>query len=97
MLDLNRYQFSREELKDNIYMLSLIEIVKTQKIDVTFAVRYILNKKYQLLEEEEKITLEFVLTYQTHITKEELLTEMANYDSDDDSIDYLDELSKNEK
>ena len=45
MLDLYHNKYDRKTLKDNIYSIKLIDIIKTQKIDVKFAVRYILNKK----------------------------------------------------
>jgi hypothetical protein len=48
MLDLYNNKYDRQTLKDNIYAVKLLDILKTQVIDVTFAVRYILNTKYQL-------------------------------------------------
>ena len=44
MLELYHNKYDRKTLKNNIYNIKLIYIIKTQKIDVTFAVRYILNK-----------------------------------------------------
>jgi len=41
MLDLYNNKYDRKTLKDNIYAVKLIDILKTQTIDVTFAVRYI--------------------------------------------------------
>ena len=87
MIDLYNNKYDRQTLKDNIYAVKLIDILKTQNIDVTFTVRYILNKNYQFHEEDEKITTYDVLFYQPHITKNSLIKEMLNYDSDDDSID----------
>lgn len=92
-MDLFKYTYSRDVLKRNIYILSLIEIVITQTVDVTFVVRYLLNNKYQLLAEEEKLTPEFILIHQTHISKEELLKEIENYNSDDDSVEDFDQYS----
>ena len=86
MLDLYNNKYSRKILKKNIYSLNLMDILKTQKIDVTFAVRYILNKKYQFTEEEEKITNEIVLFYQPHITLLSLIQTKFFYKSDDDSV-----------
>lgn len=43
MLDLYNYKYDRQTLKDNIYSVKLIDIVKTQTIDVDFVVRYILH------------------------------------------------------
>ena len=94
MLDLYNVKYPREILKINIYALHLISILKTQQIDATFAARYILNPKYQLLEEEQKITCDLVLFFQPHILKEDLEREMELYDSDDDSIDNFEIISR---
>ena len=87
MIDLYNNKYDRQVLKDNIYAVKLIDILKTQIIDVTFAVRYILNKNYQFLEEDEKIDVQTVLLYQPHITKIALIIEMIKYKRDDDSVD----------
>jgi hypothetical protein len=86
MLDLYNNKYDRETLKQYIYSVKLIDILKTQTIDVTFAVRYILNQKYQL-HEDDNITAPIVIKYQPHITYQELQNEMLNYDSDDDSVE----------
>ena len=93
MLDLYNQQYDRETLKEYIYVVKLLDILKTQKIDVTFAVRYILNAKYQLHEEDQQISAPVVLKYQPHISYEELQKELNNYDSDDDSIDDFEKVS----
>ena len=90
MLDLKNNQYDRETLKRHIYELNLWDILKTQKIDVTFAVRYILNPKYQLTESEQKIDVKDILFFQTHIDKRRLEIEMILYDKDDDSIATFD-------
>ena len=87
MLDLYNNKYDRQTLKDNIYAVKLIDILKTQFIDVTFAVRYILNTKYQLDYDDNIITAQTVLKYQKHITCEELEKELYEYESDDDSVD----------
>jgi hypothetical protein len=86
MLDLYNNKYDRQTLKDNIYALNLLDILKTQKLDYTFVVRYILNKNYQLTEEEEKITIQTVLKYQKHLTYNKLYDTFLEYISDDDSI-----------
>jgi hypothetical protein len=88
-------QHDREYLKKNIYLLNLVNIVKTQKVDASFAVKYLLNKKYQLADDEKLITPKMILFYQPHIKKEELLNEMILYDSDEDSIDDFETVSNN--
>jgi hypothetical protein len=73
MLDLDKNQYDMITLKTNIYLLSLIEILKKQKIDADFARNYILNPDYQLTKEEEMITIADVLNYQPHLTREMLI------------------------
>ena len=86
MLDLYNNKYDRKTLKENIYAVKLIDILKTQTIDVNFAVRYILNKKYQL-HDEDNLNAPDVLKYQIHITYEQLQEALSDYDSDDDSVD----------
>jgi hypothetical protein len=87
MLDLYNNKYDRKTLKDNIYALKLIDILKTQTLDVTFIVRYILNNKYQFEPDDELITPKMVLQYQPHIDAKQLQKYFILYDSDDDSID----------
>jgi hypothetical protein len=93
MLDLYNKKYSREELKKNIYAVKLTDIVKTQTLDTTFIVRYILNPNYQLLEEDEKITINMILKYQPHVKQESLLLELKIYNSDDDSVEDFEKVS----
>ena len=92
MIDLYNNKYDRKTLKDNIYVVKLIDILKTQTIDVTFAVRYILNKKYQLQDEDNLIAPD-VLKYQPHISYVELQKALSDYDSDDDSVDDFETVS----
>jgi hypothetical protein len=96
MLDLYNNKYDRETLKQNIYAVKLIDILKTQKIDVSFVVRYILNENYQLHHEDTIITEELVLFYQPHISKSSLLVELLSYSSDDDSVDDFEFVSNKE-
>jgi hypothetical protein len=93
MLDLYNNKYDRQTLKDNIYAVKLIDVLKTQNIDTTFAARYLLNDKYYLDDNDEKITINMILFYQPHISKKNLLNEILNYDSDDDSIDDFETVS----
>jgi hypothetical protein len=88
MLDLYNNKYDRQTLKDNIYALNLLDILKTQNLDDTFVVRYILNKNYQLTEQEQKITIKTVLLYQKHLTYNQLYDTFLEYISDDDSIHF---------
>ena len=94
MLDLYNKKYSRQVLKDNIYSVKLIDILKTQTIDASFAVKYLLNTKYQLHKEDMFITPNLVLRYQKHITAYQLKDAMLSYSSDDDSIEDFESVSR---
>jgi hypothetical protein len=94
MLDLYKKQYDRQTLKNNIYAINFLVLLKTQKIDATFAVRYILNKKYDLHDIYQKFTPELVVRLQPHIKIEDLRFEILNYDSDDDSVTDFETVSK---
>lgn len=87
MLDLYNNKYDRKTLKENIYAVKLIDILKTQHLDITFIVRYILSDLYQLQEEDMNISVEDVIKYQPHINKAELEKALLDYDSDEDSIE----------
>ena len=92
-IDLYKNKYDRETLKKYIYAVKLIDILKTQKLDVTFVVRYILNSKYNFCEEDDLITPKTVLFYQPHINNAELEKGLIFYDSDDDSIEDFETIS----
>ena len=87
MLDLYNNKYDRQTLKENIYAVKLIDILKTQTLDITFIVRYILSDLYQLHKEDMKIDINIVLKYQPHINKNDLLKSIIDYNSDDDSVE----------
>jgi len=93
MLDLYNNKYDRTTLKKYIYAVSLIDILKTQHLDVSFVVRYILNNNYQLTEEEHTIDIDMVLLYQTHLTKEQIIHEHIQYDVKYDSVDEFDKCN----
>ena len=74
-------------LKDNIYSLKLIDILKTQVLDISFIVRYILSDLYQLTDEDMSIDINMILKYQPHVQREKLMSELKVYNSDDDSVE----------
>jgi hypothetical protein len=88
-LDLYNIKYDREIIKNNIYALKLIDILKTQDIDAEFIVKYILNKKYQL-HLDDIITVDMVLQIRTDINRNKLMCLINAYDSDDDSVDDFD-------
>jgi hypothetical protein len=69
--DLHKNQYDMETLKSNIYAVSLLEILKTQKLTADFCVKYILNPNFQLLD-DEKITKKQVIQWQPHLTENQL-------------------------
>ena len=93
MLDLYEKQYDRQTLKDNIYVIDFFELLKTQKIDATFAVRYLLNKKYDLENKYKTLTPKLVIKLQPHIKIEDLRYEILNYNSDDDSVTDFETVS----
>jgi hypothetical protein len=86
MLDLYKNKYDRETLKKNIYSFNLLDILKTQHLDYTFVIRYILNTNYQFTKEEQLINMTDVLNYQRHLQKDILELEYLNYYNDDDSV-----------
>ena len=60
MIDLYNNHYDTKTLIDNIYSLNLVDILKTQILDITFIITYILNTNYQLTPEEEKINIKII-------------------------------------
>lgn len=92
-IDLYNNKYDRQTLKEHIYELSLTDIVKTQVLDESFIVKYILNDKYCLRDGDKYITLAMVLEYQPHIILDSILNALEDYDSDDDSIEDFETYS----
>lgn len=93
MLDLYNNTYDRKTLKENIYHVKLMDIVKTQKLNITFIVRYILSDLYQLHEDEMNISIDDVMKYQPHINRKALERALLEYNSDDDSIEDFETTS----
>lgn len=93
MLDLYNNKYDRDTLKKHIYEVKLIDILKTQILELSFIVRYILSDLYQLHEDDKKISIDTVIKYQTHINKNELISAVYNYNSDDDSVEDFETTS----
>jgi hypothetical protein len=83
MLDLYNTKYDMKTLEKYIHEVKLIDILKTQTIDVNFAVRFILNSKYQI-HEDDNIIAPDIVKYQPHISYEDL-QKALRYDSDSDS------------
>ena len=93
MLDLYEKKYDRQTLKDHIYAIDFFDVLRTQTIDATFAVRYILNKNYDLEDKYKIITPELIIKLQPHIKLKDLVFEIFNYDSDDDSVTDFETVS----
>ena len=93
MLDLYNNKYDRKTLKKHIYQVKLMDIVKTQKLDITFIVRYILSDLYQIHEDEMNISIDDIMKYQPHINRVELEKALIDYNSDDDSVEDFETVS----
>ncbi len=71
--DLYTCVYDLDVLKANIYAVSLLDILKTQRLNADFCVKYILNTDFQLLEQDEQITVDMVKKLQPHISYEDLV------------------------
>ncbi len=73
-LDLLTNKYTEKELIDNIYSVSLLQVLKTQILSSNFCYNYLLNSSFQLLPEEELLlTKELILYYQPHISLLDLM------------------------
>jgi hypothetical protein len=72
--DLYKNQYDYITLKMNIYCVSLLDILKTQKLTAEFCVKYILNEDFQILDEDQNITIDMVKKYQQHILDADFVT-----------------------
>ena len=86
-IDLYKQQYSEQELIDNIYFVSLFDILKSQHLSSKFCINYILNPAFQLTAEESKINMITVLNYQPHLTMSELVS--ATYSDNFYFTDYM--------
>ena len=93
MLDLYNNKYDRKTLKENIYAVKMIDILKTQFLDTTFIVRYILSDLYQIHEDDQNINIKDIIKLQPHIDINELEKELTDYNSDDDSIEDFESFS----
>ena len=71
--DLYNNQYDYETLKTNIYAVSLIDILKTQILTADFCIKYILNKNFQLADEDQNINISLVKHMQPHLTEDDFV------------------------
>ena len=65
--ELYKKKYDYETLKTNIYVVSLLDILKSQTLTSEFCVKYILNKDFQFTKEEQEINIETIKKYQPHL------------------------------
>jgi hypothetical protein len=65
--ELYKRKYDYETLKTNIYVVSLLDILKSQKLTSEFCVKYILNKDFQFSKEEQEINIQTIKKYQPHL------------------------------
>ena len=94
--DLYMRVYDLETLKANIYAVSLLDILKTQKLTADFCIKYILNPDFQIVDQDEVLTIDLVKKLQPHISKEEFIiakvkaTKKKLSGQRIDSFDFLD-------
>jgi hypothetical protein len=66
--------------------LNLWDILKTKKIDVNFAIKYILFSRYKKTESEKCINRDDILFLQPHISSKELDDAIAHFCENLDKI-----------
>lgn len=73
--NLHEKEYNYETLKELImtFSVSMMTILKTQKLCASFCVKYILNERYHVFDEDKTITLKTIQFYQPHITDGELV------------------------
>ena len=79
--DLYKNNYDIQTLIDNISSLSLITILRTQHLTYDFCIDYLLNEKYQIIEEEKYLDIFDVCEHQTHLKAVAFIhkyTEMEN-------------------
>ncbi len=72
--DLYKNKYDYETLKANIYAVSLMDILKTQNLTADFCVKYLLNKDFQFLDEDQSITIDIIKKYQPHLLNIDLVS-----------------------
>jgi hypothetical protein len=76
--ELYKKKYDYETLKTNIYVVSLLDILKSQKLTSEFCVKYILNKEFQFSKEEEEINIQTIKKYQPHLLDIDIILKNNN-------------------
>jgi len=70
--NLRKQKYPIEILIKNVEHLSLATLLRWQTLDADFCKKYILNEDYQCVEEKYKVTIEYVLKRQPHLSFQDL-------------------------
>jgi len=73
--DLYNNNYETDILIKNINRLDMVEILKTQYLDIDFVINYILNKEYQCMPNEEDIDIHDIIRYQPHLNRNNIIKE----------------------
>jgi hypothetical protein len=73
-------QHDYETLKTLImtYSVSMLDILKTQKLCASFCIKYIMNERYHIFDEDKNITYKTIQLYQPHIEDGEFANALFN-------------------
>ena len=71
--ELYRYEFTERELVTFIDQVSMSDVLASQVLlSMEFVADYILNPQYHISDRDESLTIDDVISRQTHINKKEL-------------------------
>jgi hypothetical protein len=70
--DLRKNKYPIDILIKNVKNLSIKTLLRWQHLDADFCKKYILNEKYQSVEDSYLVTYEYILKHQPHIKYNDL-------------------------
>lgn len=71
--DIRKQKYPIHILIENVNHLSISTLLRWQILDAGFCKKYILNEEYQSVEEKYKVTIDYVLKRQPHLTYEDFV------------------------
>lgn len=77
------------------FSVSMLDILKTQRLCANFCIKYIMNERYHIFDEDKTITYTTIKLYQPHIEDAELtdaLLKATNKLSRGQRIDSIDDF-----
>ena len=77
------------------FSVSMLDILKTQRLCASFCVKYIMNERYHKFDEDKSITYKTLKIYQPHIEEGELVNALfkaTNKLSRGERIDSIDDF-----